>query len=82
MRHAGQQLATSLHIRVVVLVDDLFDLYPLLDDFGPQLFLTLLTQVLYLSAVRVTIMAELIEENVDLKISIQYFALVFPYIFG
>lgn len=64
-----------------MLVNDLLYFSPLLDDFRPQLRCALLAQVFDLRSMRVTIMAELVEENVDLEILIQNFAFVFSDVF-
>jgi len=59
-----------------VIIDNILHLSPLVDDLGSKRLFAFLAQVFNLSAVRVAVKTEVVEENVNFEVSVQNFALV------
>jgi len=64
-----------------MLINNLLHVSPLLYDFWAECLHTLRAKIFNLCAVWVAVKTEIIEENVDLEVSIQYFALVLADVF-
>lgn len=65
-----------------MLINDLFDVCPLLDNVWSKFFLALGTEVLDLGAMWTAIIAKLIEKDIDFEFFVEDFAFVLSDILG